>query len=44
MIIRQIMLRTVVRAVKEMTENGAPFSLGGASAENTEGGKEELDS
>lgn len=44
MIIRQIMLRKVVRAVKEMTENGAPFSLGGASAENTEGGKEELDS
>ena len=44
MIIRQIMLRKVVRAVKEMTENGTPFALGGLSGENTEGGDEGLGS
>lgn len=44
MIIRQIMLRKVVKAVKEMTENGAPFPMGALDGENTEGGEEGLDS
>ena len=44
MVIRQIMLRKVVKAVKEMTDNGAPFALGGLGGEKTEGGDEGLDS
>ncbi len=43
MIIRQIMLRKVVRAVKNMTENGAPFSLGNGETEGAEGGDGEIE-
>ena len=43
LIIRQIMLRKVVRAVKDMTENGAPFQLSNTGAENTEGGEEAVE-
>ena len=38
MIIRGIMLRKVVRAVKNMTENGVPFSLDNGENESAEGG------
>ena len=43
MIIRQIMLRKVVRAVKDMTENGAPFSLENEKSEGAEGGDEQVE-
>jgi len=43
MIIRQIMLRKVVRAVKDMTENGAPFSLENEKNEGAEGGDGQIE-
>lgn len=43
MIIRQIMLRKVVRAVKNMTENGAPFSLDNNENNSAEGGDGQIE-